>query len=940
MRIVFSGDWQASINNLDRCELIVQQICELLRERQAEASYFVHLGDVKDAFNPVDVRVTNFLIRAFDAIRTASRGFYFVRGNHDSITTQDGVPSCAPLLQALDANAIADTDAYRVMLGRGLGVGPGVSLSLVPYFRNPKTQRLAFQTARNTVNLIKDGAYKILVFHNEVTGCERTAYTKGDAYTLDEIDAKGYDLCVGGHIHRPQQMGNVWFAGSPFPQDWGECNEDKSLLIFDYKERPHKMGTPKIWRVPSCVPNWYDPNTPGYSKPSSWKGTHVRISVPILTDAVREMQAAHTKLETKYPGAVLHLQPEYQKDAAPAKPLDIKTESDEGLLVEYLSKAVLPPNVTIDQTVAYLKTFLPALQLFGVQGLTFQTCTARNVLCFESVELELDREGITLITGQNKDWGDTISNGAGKSSLVALPFIVLFGKTFKNQTHDAWARQSTEKTALGTLTVKLPNGDILRVERSRRPGLLRCFRNGLEISMGDANASQTQIEALTNLTWSVLTNAVYIGQREIGSVFGTEKERKELFSRLLGLDRFLAVQEKLRQPLQQSRRAVEDAEQEIRTTESALNEAQSNLRTMQEALEGTPPVDLKHLEGLDKRLAFLSEAVERRNKLCETLSPQFVENQKRFDVWLTRAIQVQTEIEGLEKQRESCSKVEGGTACPICGSKVTIASLEKHVKEIKKVIAQKTETLEKYERNQKLNRAARKLLFDEEQKHQRANKTDNDEFQKLRNELTRLQTQAAARKQVEEFLKVKQTRVEILTRNKGLLKAAKVACAEELQFLEFCNKTVGRDGLPAYLAAVVAPQLNQAALRYSETFSNNEINVRFEIDSGEIDVEICNLHGGSEIKDQSAGEMRMAGIIAAFAFRDVLVPHNILILDEPGEGLDATNAAAFARGLNKVKDRFKHIMVISHNTNVLAGLEPDFQLIVTKRDGVAVVESV
>jgi DNA repair exonuclease SbcCD ATPase subunit len=174
-----------------------------------------------------------------------------------------------------------------------------------------------------------------------------------------------------------------------------------------------------------------------------------------------------------------------------------------------------------------------------------------------------------------------------------------------------------------------------------------------------------------------------------------------------------------------------------------------------------------------------------------------------------------------------------------------------------------------------------------------------------------------------------------LKQKRSVHERANLAWLEEVQFLETCVKVVGRDGLPAYLCSVVAPALNSAASKYSEIFSEGEIGIQFEISGGDIDVRVCNLHGGKSIKDQSAGEMRLAGLITALAFRDALVPHNLLVMDEPTEGLDASNARAFAQGLSSVIERFKHVIVISHSPYVLSELEPDRHWEVTKKDGIS-----
>ena len=62
--------------------------------------------------------------------------------------------------------------------------------------------------------------------------------------------------------------------------------------------------------------------------------------------------------------------------------------------------------------------------------------------------------------------------------------------------------------------------------------------------------------------------------------------------------------------------------------------------------------------------------------------------------------------------------------------------------------------------------------------------------------------------------------------------------------------------------------------------------------------------------------------------------------DHEAEGLDSVNAAAFARGLSKVVERFQHCVIITHNPYILSELEPDREWRVEKRNGIATMKEV
>ena len=202
-------------------------------------------------------------------------------------------------------------------------------------------------------------------------------------------------------------------------------------------------------------------------------------------------------------------------------------------------------------------------------------------------------------------------------------------------------------------------------------------------------------------------------------------------------------------------------------------------------------------------------------------------------------------------------------------------------------------------------------------------------------QLERLRSQVNEQDRLTKMISEKQARIKSLEKTKLVHEQAKQATLEEKQFVDICVNAVSRNGLPAYLCESVVPQLNQTAQHYSEVFADGEIGVQFSASNGDVDVNICNLHGGKLTKDQSAGEMRIAAIITAFTFRDSLLPLNLLIVDEPSEGLDPTNSLAFAKGLTQVLSRFEHVIIISHNSNVLGSLEPDRRIEIIKEHGIS-----
>ncbi len=230
MKILFFSDLQCAVTNLPQCRMVFEQVTDLLKKWKPNGRYVVFLGDAKDARGALcDVRVTNFLIEGFKRIVDDCEGLYFVRGNHDSIATPDGVPSLVPWVRAAGAAGVADDDWADAFFS----LRPDVGLWMVPYFRDPKRQRDSFRGAAADANA-SGKKVRILAFHQEIEGCQRDAHTKGRGLTLSDMRADEYSLCVGGHIHRPQFLRpNVYYCGSPFPTSWSEANVTHRLLTVE-----------------------------------------------------------------------------------------------------------------------------------------------------------------------------------------------------------------------------------------------------------------------------------------------------------------------------------------------------------------------------------------------------------------------------------------------------------------------------------------------------------------------------------------------------------------------------------------------------------------------------------------------------------------------------------------------------------------------------------
>jgi ABC-type transporter Mla maintaining outer membrane lipid asymmetry ATPase subunit MlaF len=149
---------------------------------------------------------------------------------------------------------------------------------------------------------------------------------------------------------------------------------------------------------------------------------------------------------------------------------------------------------------------------------------------------------------------------------------------------------------------------------------------------------------------------------------------------------------------------------------------------------------------------------------------------------------------------------------------------------------------------------------------------------------------------------------------------------------------MSREGLPLFLNKLLCPLLNRAAARYSDIFVDKEIQVIFDLEEGHIVPSIINLHGGKSKQAQCMGEKAWAGLITAFALREIAHPTNLLILDEPGNGLDSEGSKMFGKRISKLKDQFETILIVSHNDNICNALEGDNTVTVIKKNKISYIK--
>jgi DNA repair exonuclease SbcCD ATPase subunit len=932
MSFIVTGDLQAEWSNLDLCTQAWNEVLDHCRTFHIKTIVFA--GDGKEAYDPVSIRVIKWWQNAIRKAEYYGIRVLFLMGNHDRISTYSVAGNWLSILR----HAGAKTFSHPGIVHEG-----DRRLFFLPFAKVAQTKEWAKRLLKYKPDRRKD----VLFFHCNLLEARYSRHGKrsDSSITCADLFTDRYKYCIGADIHLPQKINNnTYYVGSPFCNDWGEVNQRKRYLV---------VGKNSIRSVHSKIPRWFDPNVAGFdrSAPTSWTNSRLRIIVSCSTTESYEkrLRRAREKAKARYPGAELYIVPKFEEDVDVVGS-SIKTDdTDERKIREYIR--TLNSTHRLDRRL--VKYMLEKLSHF-THGLRtgskfkFKWAKAKNYLGYEKLFFDFTQRGIIVVRGLIEETGK--SNGAGKTSLTNTIPVAWFGRTFKGQAHDRWSNRFHPKDQA---YVEVCGSDVkhreIRVLRGRRPTELKLTVNGHNESTGmkstDRTGTQAQIEQVTGFTWDTLANAVYI-DRTICDAFlsGTKGQRTEVLSRFQNLERFDKALKLVRKDIRDNADEHQDIREKLGRVRGRIEECSHSLNELKE-------VQKQHVKAAYE---IYHKAKRRYHQYIKTskrhkLNKKAHRVAKLYEQALKKQTDQETQVAKLtETYRQAriwfdkWDRLKNKEYCPTCYQDLSAKSMHKHTKkaeEKSKLIGYKLSVAEKLLTG--MRQATQLLEGSHDEIQSKLSRIDEDESHlQLSVQTYRKQHRELSSSHHSAYGAIDTTRDKLkqLTHKKSRLKSRKEKLSIRSRMYEYAVEAFSRDGIPAFLNRQLTPVLNRASDYYADLFANKEVQVRFKVEGGEFIPQIINAKGGERIGDQSAGERALAGLISSFALRECAPECNVLILDEPGEGLDPQTAKQFAKSLKTLNRKFKLIIVTTYNENILSALEGEKLITIRKKNGISHLE--
>lgn len=569
-----------------------------------------------------------------------------------------------------------------------------------------------------------------------------------------------------------------------------------------------------------------------------------------------------------------------------------------------------------------------------------KSVTIRNFISVGNATqgVELDKEQLTLVLGENLDSGGTEGsrNGVGKSTLVNALSYALFGQALTSIKKDNLINHVNKKNMLVTVEFE-KNGTQYRIERGRRPAVLKFYVNNTEQDIkdddgqGDSRETQKDIDALIGMSHDMFKHIVALNTYTEPFLSMRAADQRAIIEQLLGITVLSEKADSLKEQIKNTKDQIFRANTQIESIKKSndrIQESINNLHIRQSAWKRARQEEVAKLEKSINSL--MTVDIDDEIAKHESLS--------KFNEAANKRSSLNKELATIEasliQANKACKKYNNelkalsSNQCPACEQQLhsdkhdeMLASITAHLEEATKHVAQLEEA------KVELESAISEIVLGEcpitfydslDQAYNHRSNLDSL-VKQLENKLAEKDTY---QEQIEELSSTALQELDWTEINQ--LTSLKDHQEFLLKLLtnkdSFIRKKIIDQNL-AYLNSRLTHYLEKMGLPHQVQFVND------------LSVEITQLGQDLDFDNLSRGERNRLILSLSWAFRDVwesLYHHiNLLFVDELiDNGLDPAGVES-ALGVLKhmARERSKCVFLISHREELLGRVNSTMKVI-------------
>ena len=244
--------------------------------------------------------------------------------------------------------------------------------------------------------------------------------------------------------------------------------------------------------------------------------------------------------------------------------------------------------------------------------IVFKNITIKNFMSVGNVTqaLNLDKDGLTLVLGNNMDLGgDGARNGVGKTTIVNALCFALYGDALTTIRKQNLINKTNGKNMLVTLEFE-KNGESFKIERGRSPNILHFYINNNEVGkatdegQGENRVTQKEIDRLVGMGKEMFKHLVALNTYTQPFLSLRANEQREIIEELLGITQLSEKADILKENIRNTKDLIKDEESRHRALEESNNRVKS---TIDDLKRRSRTWNKKKDEDLTKILAGITE---------------------------------------------------------------------------------------------------------------------------------------------------------------------------------------------------------------------------------------------------------------------------------------------------------------------------------------------
>ena len=297
--------------------------------------------------------------------------------------------------------------------------------------------------------------------------------------------------------------------------------------------------------------------------------------------------------------------------------------------------------------------------------------------------VRFDDKNLTLVLGNNLDLGgDGSRNGTGKTTIINALSYALYGEALTNIRRDNLINKTNGKGMIVSCDFEL-SGIEYRIERGRRPNVLRLFVNGSELEdqeqQGDSRETQKEIEKIIGFSHEMFKHIVALNTYTEPFLGMKNNDQRDMIEQLLGIQELSEKAVILKERMKDTRDSIKEEEIRINAVKDGNARMEKNIKELESrsnAWERNKTVKLDEMANALEQLKEIDidSEVEKHNTIVE-----IKDHEANLNVLASNLSNTENSIKRsntkLTELNANLLKAKDGV-CPACGQDT--AHLETH----------------------------------------------------------------------------------------------------------------------------------------------------------------------------------------------------------------------------------------------------------------------